>query len=243
LRRVGVGKFLNWLNAHGIDLADLEQGHLDAWQAGGPTTREFASRFLQWAIRARLVSRELTMTSHRRGASTKLSSAEQDEAVQRVVHSNELSARDRAAAILALVFGQQIEDVAGLTWNDVKVTDDLVAVQVGAIEIALPAPLDQPWRQLAAHPGHDLTAAHPHSNWVFRGHSPGQHNDASHLRTRLRHVFSTRAARLGTLHELTKLTPVAILADTLGYSPATIERHAVDSATAYARYVAARRQI
>ena len=25
----------------------------------------------------------------------------------------------------------------------------------------------------------------------------------------------------------------------LGYSPATIERHAVDSATAYARYVAA----
>jgi hypothetical protein len=32
--------FLNWLNAHGIDLADLEQGHLDAWRAGGPTTRE-----------------------------------------------------------------------------------------------------------------------------------------------------------------------------------------------------------
>lgn len=30
-------------------------------------------------------------------------------------------------------------------------------------------------------------------------------------------VFSTRAARLGTLHELTKLGPVPIIADALGY--------------------------
>ena len=34
---------------------------------------------------------------------------------------------------------------------------------------------------------------------------------------------------------------MAILAEALGYSPATIERHAVDSAAAYARYVAAAR--
>jgi hypothetical protein len=71
------------------------------------------------------------------------------------------------------------------------------------------------------------------------GYSPGRHIDASHLRNRLRHVFSTSAARLGTLHELTKLAPVAILAEALGYHPTTIERHAVDWATAYSRYVAA----
>jgi hypothetical protein len=119
------------------------------------------------------------------------------------------------------------------------VTDDLITVQVGRIEIALPSPLDEPWRRLAESPGHDLTAAHPASNWVFRGHSPGRHLSSAHLRARLRGVFSTRAARLGALHELTKLAPVAILAEALGYSPATIERHGVDSATAYARYVAA----
>lgn len=55
-------------------------------------------------------------------------------------------------------------------------------------------------------------------------------------------VFSTRAARLGTLHELTKLAPVAIIAEAFGYSPATIERHATDSATAYAAYIAAVRE-
>ena len=31
-----------------------------------------------------------------------------------------------------------------------------------------------------------------------------------------RHLFSTRAARLGTLHELTKLAPVAIISEALG---------------------------
>jgi hypothetical protein len=29
-------------------------------------------------------------------------------------------------------------------------------------------------RELAATPGNDLTAAHPNSNWVFRGYAPGR---------------------------------------------------------------------
>lgn len=59
------------------------------------------------------------------------------------------------------------------------------------------------------------------------------------LRQRLGQVFSTRAARLGTMAELSKLAPVAIIAETLGYHPATIERHAVDSAATYSQYIAA----
>jgi hypothetical protein len=66
---------------------------------------------------------------------------------------------------------------------------------------------------------------------VFRGYSPGRHIDTGYLRTRLRGVSGTRAAWLGTLHELAR--------EALGYSPATIERHTVDSAAAYARNVAA----
>lgn len=77
---------------------------------------------------------------------------------------------------------------------------------------------------------------------MFRGYSPSRGVDPGHLRGRLKDVFSTRAARLGTLHELTKLAPVAIIAEALGYFPATIERHAVDSATAYAAYIAAVRE-
>ncbi len=178
------------------------------------------------------------MTAHRRGTSPKLSAEAQDDAVQRVVHSDELSPRDRAAATLVIVFAQQVEDVVRLTWDDVTVTDETVSIRLGASDITLPPPLDESLRQLLAMPGHDQTAAHPNSNWVFRGHSPGQHIAAGHLRIRLQSVFSTRAARLGTLHELTRQAPVAILAETLGYSPATIERHAAGSAATYAQYVA-----
>ncbi|MDN5919276.1 MAG: hypothetical protein L0I76_29975 [Pseudonocardia sp.] len=233
-------ELLNWLHDRDIDIEQLEQAHLDAWQAEGPTTRELASRFLRWAITTRLVRPTLTMAPHRRGTSPKLSAAEQDSALKRVISPDELDVRERAAAILVLVFGQQVEHVARLTWNNVTVTPELVSVRLDGVEIALPAPLDQPWRHLAVEPGHDLTAAHPRSNWVFRGSSPGQHIRAATLRNRLRDLFSTRAARLGTLHELTKLAPVAVIAEILGYHPATIERHAIGSAATYARYIAAR---
>ncbi|WP_217905984.1 Fis family transcriptional regulator [Kocuria salina] len=231
--------FLNWLTDHGTRLPELHQAHLDRWQAHGPSTGEIAIGFLGWAIDSQLVDPALTMTPHRRGTSPRLSLPDQHRAIDLVTVSGDLPARDRAAAILVLVFGQQIEDVVKLTWQDVTVTDELVTIVLGADPIALPAPLDGPWRALAAAPGHDTTAAHPNSPWVFRGSVPGQHLHAGHLRNRLRTQFSARAARLGTLHELTKLAPVAIIADALGYAPTTIAHHATDSSAGYAQYIAA----
>jgi len=234
-------EFVNWLHDHGITLDELQQEHLDAWLADGPSTRRFVDRFIPWAIKSKLIDPELTITRHRRGTSPKLSNSEQDAAVERMVHTDELTVRDRAAAILVIVFGQHIEDVIQLTWDDVTVTDELVTIRLGKTEFALPSPLDEPMRELAAAPGNDLTAAHPKSNWVFRGYSPGRHIHEASLRNKLKSVFSTRTARLGTLHELTKLGPVPIIADALGYHPSTIERHAIGSASTYAQYIAAAR--
>jgi hypothetical protein len=231
---------LNWLTGYDIKLPELQQSHLDVWQAEGPTTRRIAEGFLKWAIKTTAVPSGLTIVPHRRGTSPRLAKPGQDEALKRVIHEDGLETRDRAAAILILVFGQQAENIARLTWDNVTITEELVTIQLGSIQIALPDPLDRPWRELAANPRHDLTASHPNTKWVFRGASPGRHIHPGHLTTRLSKLFSTRAARLGTLHELSKLAPVAIIAETLGYSPTTIERHATDSAAAYAQYIAAR---
>lgn len=234
--------FLSWLTARGTSLHQLTQADLDAWQAGGPTTRELSSHFLAWAIKAHLADPHLTMTPHRRGTAHKLPSAEQSRAVQAVVgDDHELTPRDRLAAILVLVLGQQLEDVVRLTWDKVRVNEELVTITVGHSPITLPPPLDGPLRQLLIEPGHDQTAAHPNSPWILRGHSPGRHLSAAHLRQRLKSVFSTRAARLGTLGELAKLSPIPVLAETLGYSQATLERHATAEATTYGRYIATRR--
>ncbi|MFJ3395294.1 hypothetical protein [Leifsonia aquatica] len=234
--------FLNWLTEHETTLEELQQAHLDAWQAGGPTTRLIADRFLRWAIKTRQVNRDLTMARQRRGTAPRMGADDQDHATHRIVHTDELTPRDRAIGILVLVFGQQVENIVHLTWDSLTVTDDLVTIRIGAIDIALPQPLDEPWRQLAANPGHGLTAAHPNSPWIFRGTQPGRPLNAGHITAHLKHVFGTRAARLGTLHELAKLGPVPIIAEALGYSPTTIERHRIDSAAAYSRYIAAIRE-
>src|SRR5215467_3621258 len=87
--------------------------------------------------------------------------------------------------------------------------------------------------------------AHSSAGGRFRPkrHRPGRHIHGSSLRSRLKTVFSTRAARLGTLHELTKLGPVPIIADALGYHPSTIERHVIGLASTYAEYIAAAREL
>lgn len=229
----------NWLSEQGIELPDVSQAHLDRWQAEGPTTRGIASRFLDWAIRTNLIDPSLKLQPHRRGTSPRLDAAAQTELVTNLSHATDMNPRDRASAILVLVFGHQVSDIVQLTWDNVTVTEELVTITLGTVEIALTSPLDEPWRELAATPTHHQTAAHPNSNWVFRGGSPGRHIQASTLTQRLSTAFSARAARLGTLHELTKLAPVAIIAEALGYSPATIDRHALASSANYMEYMSA----
>jgi hypothetical protein len=81
------------------------------------------------------------------------------------------SHRDRAAAILVLVFAQQIEKVARLPWDDVIVTDELVTVRLADLEIALQIHSTVPGE---SSPTILETTKPPHTqhNWVFRGYSP-----------------------------------------------------------------------
>jgi hypothetical protein len=89
--------------------------------------------------------------------------------VQRVVHQDDLTPRDRLAAILVLVLGQQIEDVVQLTWDQASVTEKPATITVGAAPVSLDSPLDERLRRLMDDPGHGQTAAHPNSLWIFRG--------------------------------------------------------------------------
>ena len=290
---------IQWLQTErGTTIFALTQADLDAWQATGPSTRDFAGRFLTWATRSRAIpaastststgassaavgdgpantptqhrpstrsghhagarTASLQMTPHRRGTAPTLPVAEQRELIDTLITdthpapdpgsgpreeavASPVSPRDRFLVILVLVFGQSIERVANLTWDHVTITAELVTIRLGTDVIALPAPLDQPLRDLAVSPVHANTASHPNSPWIFRGTKPGQHASPSALRSRLRTHFPARAARLGTLRELVKTTPIAILAEGLGYSPTTLERISVTAGSTFARYVASPR--
>ena len=157
--------FVTWLRDRGVCLEDLSQGDLDTWRAGGTTTRGIASRFLGWVIKTRLVDPDLRLTPHRRGTSPKLDAQAQTEAIDDHVHNNDMPARHRAIAILLLVFGQPLERLIALTWDAVNIAGDPVTIRLGGTaDIELHPPLDEPFRQLAAEPHNNQTAAHPHSN-------------------------------------------------------------------------------
>jgi hypothetical protein len=98
-------------------------------------------------------------------------------------------------------------------------------------------------RQLAAAPGNDLTPSHPEQQLGVSRLLPRQPHSrlkpAEQAQVRLQHP----RGRLSTLHELTKLDPVPIIADALGYHPSTIERHAIGSASMYAESSAAAREL
>jgi len=234
-------EFCNWLIAeHDTGIDQLTQAHIDLWQSTGPTTREHITRFIRWAIKSRLLPSNLEVTPHRRGTAPRMPVTEQNAVIEKVAHQQTLHPRDRLAAILVIVFAQRMEDVAALTWDHVTITADTVAVTLADIPIELPSPLDEPLRTLAASNYNNQTAAHPKSPWVFRGYRPGMHLSPGHLREHLRPVLASLEARLGTLNELTQTTPIAILAETLGYHPRTLEAHARASASTYARYIATR---
>jgi len=234
-------EFCNWLAAeHHATVEQLTQAHIDLWQSTGPTTREHILRFIRWAIKAKLIASDLEVTPHRRGTAPRMPIAQQNAVIEQVAHQQTLHPRDRLAAILIIVFAQRAEDVAALTWDRVTITADTVTIDLAGLPIHLPPPLDEPVRALAASTYNSQTAAHRNSPWVFRGYTPGRHVGPAHLRSYLRPILAALEARLGTLNELTQTTPIAILAETLGYSPETLEAHARASASTYSRYIATR---
>jgi integrase len=234
-------EFCNWLaNEHDTTFDRVTQAHIDLWQSTGPTTREHILRFIRWAIKAKLIASNLEVTPHRRGTAPRMSIEQQNAVIEQVAHQQTLHPRDRLAAILIIVFAQRAENVAALTWDQMAITADAVTINLGELPIHLPPPLDEAVRILAATNYNGQTAAHPNSPWVFRGYRPGMHITPTTLRNRLRPVLGALEARLGTLNELTQTTPIAILAETLGYSPQTLEAHARASASTYVRYIATR---
>ena len=48
--------------------------------------------------------------------------------------------------------------------DDVTIPGELVVIKPGTIQIALPDPLAEPWRELAASPRYDRTASHPNTD-------------------------------------------------------------------------------
>lgn len=232
--------FLNWLRPRDIALAEANEATYLQWLAGGTTTRSIALRFLNWAKQRRLAPAWKETAPPVSKKAPRVAREDQKTLTELVTRSTDLGARDRAVGILTLVFAQRIESIALIARSDVKITADTVSILLGGFPVTLPPPLDEPFRELMANPAHQQTAAHPTPKWLFPGQKPGSPIDAGYLSRSMKRLFQARAARLGSLSELSKLGPAPIIAEALGYSVHTIEAHRIDSGDNYARYISAR---
>jgi len=118
-------------------------------------------------------------------------------------------------------------------------SDEEYGIDLAVLPIDLQPPRDEPVRAPAAANRNGWTSAHPNSPWVFRSCRRGMHVTSTHVRNHLRPILATRSTPRQT-ERTDPNEPIAILAETLGYSPQTLEARGRASASTYARCVATR---
>ena len=228
--------FLNWLNERGTALNDCTQHDIDAWYAGGPSTRQHAERFLYWA-RSNKLTPTLTVPRHSTGTHEMVGEDERLHIVRTLLLHDHLPAVHRIAGCLLTLYGQSITRIVTLTVDDIRSTSSAVTVKLTDTWVELPDPISQLLRDHLAKRPNMNTASNAASRWLFPGRMPGEHLDRQTVIDALRRAgIPTRAVRNSTWQQLVRQAPPQVLADALGISATTAMQHAERAGADWSRY-------
>jgi hypothetical protein len=227
---------LDWLDARHANLAELDQTLLDAWIAGGTTTRAHSYHFVTWAQRQRLARRHLRVPHPQPGAATALAADDHARLVARLVVDTTIPTRDRVAGLLVTLYAQPASRIVRLQQRHLHTTCQGLRVELGYPPIDPAAPLDRLLGELAD------PNADPH-DWLFPGATHGQPLHAKTLGQRLLRHGINRAARVAALHHLIVNVPAPVLADMIGYNAAFVADTAAQLGTPWTHYAALRHRM
>ncbi|MET9317870.1 hypothetical protein ABZX12_39115 [Kribbella sp. NPDC003505] len=233
--------FVEWLRVRGLALGHVRQSDVDAWYAGGPTTRGLVETLLYWAMNQRLVHGIAVPRRADDDAAATLGDPQRMNAIRRILTDDRLALNIRISAGMVLLFGQPVHRLVAMRIEDTDTTGTVVRVRLGDDALEVPEPFGDLLRaHLAARPNLQ-TAAHRDCPWVFPGFRPGQHLSPQHVRAALREIGAPAlASRTATWRQLVKDAPPAVLAEALGVSPATAMRHATLAGADFLAYAATR---
>ncbi|HEU5002395.1 MAG TPA: Fis family transcriptional regulator [Actinomycetota bacterium] len=230
-------ELLEWLSQRGRSLAEWTQGDVDAWFAGGTSTRKLSHPFAYWAIRTRRAGRVDVPRAEPR-SHPKVSESERLSSLRRLLLNDALHLHWRVAGALVLLFGQPAVRISGLRLEQLSVLDGgRVRIRIAADWLEVPEPLAVlVCTHLAARPNMQ-TATNATSPWVFPGVLAGRHIDPGTLVTQLRSIgVPVMATKTGTWHQLVREGPPTLLAQALGISPVTAMKHAQAAGADWLRY-------
>jgi hypothetical protein len=219
-------RLLAWLAGRGTALAGCRQADIDDWLATSPGACN-VSDFLTWAARSGHCPRlDVPRTQCRDG--TAITGDRRWELAARLLNDNTLDPVDRVAGCLVLLYGQPASRIAALTTSQIAShgDDQDVTIQLGQHDIPLPAPLGRLLLTLAAEGKPYAGTGTPRDRkWLFPGQLPGRPITPERLAERLRAIgVPVMAGRRTALIDLASQMPAAVLADSLGFRPATAVR-------------------
>jgi hypothetical protein len=235
-----IAEFGDWLVSRDRSFAACRQMDIDDWFANESRHRAMTvGTFARWAMSRKAMPRlELPLGTCRRPAAP----VELDErwlVARRLLHAPGISAPDRVAGALVVIYAQPLHRISRLRLEDVTEEADHIAVRFGSSAVAFPEPLAGHLRELLA--GRDAktrkarTISDP--GWLFPGGDPGRHIGQETLSNRLRRRgVRPGAHRLAVLYRLAAEMPPAIVADLLGISIRTASMWAHIAGRTWAEY-------
>jgi hypothetical protein len=235
--------FLNWLDAHNLDLATLSQGDLDQWLISEAPQRREVGSFLAWAASRRLAPKlTVPRRSSRRIPADLPSEEDLGRQLQRCLTDAALRVDVRAAGAIVTLFGLPLSKIVQLSADHLTEREDDVYLTMDKQPVLMP-----PWLADLLHSA-ALTSSRsalgrslPGTKWLFPGFSPGRHQVANTLGRRLReHGIRSRSTRNTAIITLASDLPAPILADLLGLHITTAERWVGYARRDWTAYLAAR---
>jgi hypothetical protein len=145
----------------------------------------------------------------------------------------------RVAGILLLLFAQPLTKVAALRTSAITFTENDVRISLGKEPIPVPPPFANMLANYMNSRPHLRAAGGLATNpWLFPSIRPGRHRQPQEIMERLARLgIDLLGARNTALQSLVVAAPPPLVAELLGYSYNTAQRHAEIAAQPWARYV------
>ena len=235
---------LEWIDAESTPLAELTQLHVDRRLADIPDVDRISVKlFLGWARTQRLAPKlevpDFKPSTHIQP----LDEQDRWDHVHRCLADETTPLDVRLAAVLVLLYGQQVSRIVALRHDQVGEAnaDGTIELRLCEYPVKLPPAVANLLRRQLQHGSTASVlgrATEGRHGWLFPGSIPGRHHDPTAMARRLaRHGLPTIQAREAALLGLAGELPSPVMADLLGYDIQTTVKWAYRAKLDWADYI------
>jgi hypothetical protein len=180
--------------------------------------RDETGHFVRWSVRHRHACGLTYGTVRWTGPLSTIDSEKRWADARRLLNDDTLPTPDRVAGLLLILYAQKISTISQLTFDDVNIGGDTVAITFGTSPVVLPAPLANLVSELVATRRGKAKIGTPDDvPWLFPGGHPGLPLTDSQIGKRLHRIgIRPKQDRSTALFTLATEVPAAILARMLG---------------------------